>query len=67
MSAWTQPYLGVQHLETDRYLCTVTDWETFSDLTIYRKPIRISEAQDHTFYGPGHLEKAKNYCESEIK
>jgi len=20
MSAWTQPYLGVQHLETDRYL-----------------------------------------------
>ncbi|KKT30238.1 MAG: hypothetical protein UW18_C0020G0001, partial [Microgenomates group bacterium GW2011_GWF1_44_10] len=53
MSAWTQPYLGVQHLETDRYLCTVTDWETFSDLTIYRKPIRISEAQDHTFYGPG--------------
>lgn len=67
MKTWTKPYCGVQHLETDKYLCSVVVWDSFSEVTIYRKPVHISECIENDFYGDGHLNKAKAFCESQIK
>lgn len=63
---WTKPYCGVSHLETDKFLCTVEDWEKFTDISIYRKPARISEVHSYTCYGSDHLKDAKNYCKNYI-
>jgi hypothetical protein len=66
MATWTKPYLGVEHLETDRYLCTVVKWDDFSEITIYRKPINIATCHEEAMFGNDHLSRAKEYCEKFI-
>ena len=66
MATWTKPYLGVEHLETDKYLCTVVKWDDFSEVTIYRKPVHISECKEETMFEDNHLQRAKKHCEAYI-